>query len=403
MAMRKDMESYKAVLTNLYDKKEAVRVAAVEALRKKNSLSCVDHLIRALEYQEKKGRVHSQTAVAIRKLLTRFMGPNKKIASAQDWQNYWRINKKAIEKYGPNRKSADDDATGRRGGTAVTKELKLPEFFGEELVSDRICFVIDTSISMAKKDRVPPPGLDGRDDDDEEEGEGEDGRKGRTGVDPNHKRGGNGGGGASEGSGGGGSGGGGSGGTGEAGRVDPSTWPEKMRIRRVQAELSTFIRALPSDAKFTVISYSDEVRTWSGGLVDANSSNKSQAIKFVQRFNPKGQTHTDEALEAAFKIPNVRTIYLLTDGAPVRNRQTIDASKIVEWSEEVNRHRRVVINHHRFLSDARGGGELPAYPGGEEFRSLYRDSLRLPEPLRPTSLQTSGRACGTALERPLRE
>ncbi len=322
-ARRKEPAAYKAILQSLYDKKESVQIAAVKALRTKTSLSCVDHLIRALKYQEDTDRTFSETAAEIRKLLQKFLNPNKKLFSRDEWSNYWRNNGDRIKREGP---KTGEDSEATRGGTGVIEKLRIPEFFGREVLADRIVFVIDCSISMGKKDPVPPAGLVGKDPDDRDSGGSPGRRKGRTGVVEKA-------GGKSK-----------SGEKGTAGKLDPSQWPVVQRVRRVQSELTALIRVLPESAKFTVISYSDVINRWSGGLVFATEKNKKDAVRFVQRFNPGGQTHTDEALQAAFAIPGVRTIYLLSDGAPVRNQQTINAQEIVEWSEIENRHRRVKVN-----------------------------------------------------------
>jgi hypothetical protein len=92
--------------------------------------------------------------------------------------------------------------------------------------------------------------------------------------------------------------------------------------------------------------------------VKATPGAKNRAIRFVRRFEPKGMTHTDDALAAAFAIRGVRTIFLLSDGAPVREGTVIDVPTILAQVRRMNRFSRVQIHTVGFKNTAGEVGDF---------------------------------------------
>ena len=82
----------------------------------------------------------------------------------------------------------------------------------------------------------------------------------------------------------------------------------------------------------------------SKGLKKASSRHKREAISYVRNFEAQGETWTDHALREAFGAPNLRAIFLLSDGAPRRDNQLLDTGPILNWVREANRFRRVRLN-----------------------------------------------------------
>jgi hypothetical protein len=82
----------------------------------------------------------------------------------------------------------------------------------------------------------------------------------------------------------------------------------------------------------------------SKGLVSASSRRKKEAIQYVRKFSAEGETWTDHALREAFGAPNLKAIFLLSDGAPRRDNQLLDTQPILQWVREANRFRRIRLN-----------------------------------------------------------
>ena len=183
-------------------------------------------------------------------------------------------------------------------------KIEPPSFFGQELVSEKIVFVLDTSISMQEKDPLP-------------KGTGNGKKSGRgTGVDSDGKK----------------------------KESDDELPDSRMRLRRVQKELKRMIRELPRSFRFCLLSFNRDVDRMTDQLVAATPDQKRRAIKFVEGFVPRGFTSTDLALEDAFKIPGVRTIVLLSDGMPFRVRNPIDPVQLLDHIEEMNRFEHIPIH-----------------------------------------------------------
>ncbi|MFQ5654395.1 MAG: hypothetical protein ACE5GW_06660 [Planctomycetota bacterium] len=299
LTQRPEAEAYKAVLTSLYDTMDSVVLTALEGLQRKNSLSSVDHLIRALKFQEEKGRTEGLVAYEIRRTLLKITGED--LTRADDWKNFWEPRKDTYV-----RPPADRV---KERVTSVRKEPAL--FFGIEVPADRVVFILDVSDSMKIKDPLPEePGAGGKKD-----------PRG-TGVGRGKKE----------------------------KKPDPRDLPaSRMRLTRVQKELIAVLRKLPPTTRFNIVTFNHEIGTFQEGLVMAGSSNKQRAIEFVRGFNATGETWTDQALEVAFGIPEVVAFFLLSDGAPRRNNQLLPIEPILEWVREENRFRRIRVNTVGFL------------------------------------------------------
>ncbi|MFC1708279.1 hypothetical protein ACFL59_15920, partial [Planctomycetota bacterium] len=80
----------------------------------------------------------------------------------------------------------------------------------------------------------------------------------------------------------------------------------------------------------------------------ATGANKQAAQGFVETLRADGGTHTGRALEDAFKHEKCDTIFLLTDGAPMKyGDDKLDAryrEEILQETRKRNRYRRVRIH-----------------------------------------------------------
>ncbi|MCA8961660.1 MAG: hypothetical protein KDC38_14145, partial [Planctomycetes bacterium] len=121
---------------------------------------------------------------------------------------------------------------------------------------------------------------------------------------------------------------------------------------------------LAGGARFNVISFNNEIASFTKSLVPASGQNKGRAAKWVDRLRADNATHTDEALERAFADPDVDTLILLSDGAPMKatDRDHVAlAARILERVEELNRLRKIRI----FTFGFEGEGE---WPPGSKYR-----------------------------------
>ena len=295
LAERPETECFRAVLQGLYDPEDSVALAAIESLRRKSHPGSIPHMIRALKHQEDRDRDLSVVAERVREMLSELTGAD--LFAASEWDGLWKGNKEVLTKG----KKVDASKIVLKG-TGV--KIEPPSFFGQELVSEKIVFVLDTSISMQEKDPLP-------------EGTGNGKKSGRgTGVDSDGKK-------------------------KESGDELPAS---RMRLRRVQKELKRMIRELPRSFRFCLLSFNRDVDRMTDQLVAATPDQKRRAIKFVEGFDPRGFTSTDLALEDAFKIPGVRTIVLLSDGMPFRVRNPIDPVQLLDHIEEMNRFEHIPIH-----------------------------------------------------------
>lgn len=315
MATRSEPEALRALLTNLYDRNVSVVLTVVDVVRKRDERGApvdpltIDTLIEALVLQEAQGGGgHRLLKIELRRTLTQLTGTD--LTEGVDWRNFWEPRKDNFER--PDPKDRSKALTGVR--------TDRPEFFGVEVADNHVVFLLDISGSMKKKDPLP-----------EEEGDPDGGVQGpSTGVVPRGEK------------------------KKKGGKDDegPDGGPEvpdsRMRLTRVQTELVRVLSELPSDTKFTIITFNHLIGHFQPKLVSATPRNKELAIRFVRGFRPEGETYTDEALRAAFDVEEVTTIFLLSDGAPYR-QLALEVDPILKEVREVNRFRRIRIHTVGFL------------------------------------------------------
>ncbi|MDE0961118.1 MAG: hypothetical protein OSB09_10085 [Planctomycetota bacterium] len=308
LSQRKETQCFRAVLQGLYDEEDSVALKAIEVLKDKAHPGSIPHMVRALQHQEDRDRDLSLVAERIRQMLKKLTGAD--LFASSEWDALWKGNKKAL---GQGKKLDPAKIILKGSGVKVVP----PAFFGQELVSEKIVFILDTSISMQERDPLPgavkPSGKK---------------ESGKTGVKKGAKKG--------------------------------QGWEElpasRMRLRRVQKELKRMIRELPRSFKFCLVTFDEDVDRMSDHLVEATPDQKRRALKFVDNFDPEGLTSTDRALESAFKIPGVRSIVLLSDGMPYRSKDPIDVLQLLAHIEEINRFEHIPIHTVGFASTSGNAG-----------------------------------------------
>jgi hypothetical protein len=258
----------RAISSCLSDRNDKVAISAARALGEKGSLEAVEELIVQMEKLAKKKQSGSRLYCDIRRALEKITGQSDLI-EAQDWRNWFNANKDKIVPGAPG-------ADGRVGTyKPVVGEAKTVSFFGIQIDSRRIIFVIDVSGSMVIPD--PPPENWVPDKDIDKSGKGTTLDKDDPTLKKKLEK--------------------------ERNRMkDSKVWKkERQRIVRTKKELIRVLKALQGTVKFNIISFSDEINSFAKGLQKATASTKSKAVKWVEKLSANGLTFTDDALREAFK------------------------------------------------------------------------------------------------------
>ena len=289
-ARRRDDTSFRAALDEARNPIVHVQLAAIEALRRHQRREAIPVLIDVLEEYQK---YRDRTWYEARRALISLTG--QAYIEIEDWRKFWETVGADFDpkKLGKNQ---------AKGATAIeVKKVKdSVAFFGSEIFSRNVVFVVDVSGSMLKYD--------------EGDYDGEEVER------------------------------------------------ERERLFRAKKQLTRALKKLPRSARFNVIAYSNRVFSWQKTLQPATRAKLASAVAFVNGLKANEATHTDDALEHAFKDLRIDTIILLSDGAPVkRGKGTRDdrssglIDEILTWVRNVNAGRRVRIDTFGF----RGRGTWP--------------------------------------------
>lgn len=264
------------LIASLQDPDVTVRREAAKALATKRDHRVLKALCDAYAANESnKGRLF----VAIRRSLVELTG--LAYATGAEWASFWTERGASFD--------FDKDHGAEDGGKSL---VERPKFFGSEVGTTSVVFVIDVSGSMKM--------WDPNDEFPEE--------KYATGKPPQ----------------------------------------SRVRIDRAKAELIRVVKKLSDDVSFNIISFSSAPRRWQRQVLQATPANVKAAVTFVERLREGGGTETDRALEEAFKDPDIDTIFLLSDGSPEKfAEEKLDAKyrdEILRDTKKTNRFRRVRIN-----------------------------------------------------------
>ncbi len=307
-------------------RKPEIQRACIGAIKNKRLKGGLSGMIELFEKLEKKSP-DGLNANMIRETLERMTGESFKTAA--DWRNFWEPRKNDFKR----------PTTGgkKRAGLETARRKKRPTFFGSEIKSDRLVFVIDTSGSMMATD--------------------------------------------------------GAGGMMGGGAAAPNS-----RIERAKTQLIGAIDALGPKTRFTIVSYSGVLavgqggvpqeppgtkpngllppkianiewrKTWKPKLMPANKKSKESAKAFVKTLKAEGGTFTLNAIKAAFEIKDMDTIVLLSDGMPsefnFKAKRQMTTDDILGQVTTMNRTRRIVIDTFGFDAAGGGGRRGRAQPGG---------------------------------------
>ncbi|MDF1700774.1 MAG: HEAT repeat domain-containing protein [Planctomycetota bacterium] len=301
------------VIGRLADPDWSVVLRASQIATARKLHRAVPHLINGLS------AASPRLAQGMGKALRELTGENFE-PYADVWSKWWADHKEDFEK-------DVEVKTGKK------PEFPRIHFYGVEIKSDRVLFIIDVSASMKKetkndnpKDRwKPPPTVTG-------------GNK----------------------------------------PPPPPPPPEEIlsgpKIDVAKHELKKAIEKMPKEYTFNIIAYNQGAKAWQKSLVKANKKNKEAAFAWIRALKAHGSTFTDGALRMGFemaglinfddKYPNIAldTIVLLSDGAPTDTSfpvaKLMDFKIILQHVREWNKKQQVVV--HCIAVDMQPGNEFMA-------------------------------------------
>lgn len=268
-----------------------VRLAACQDLRKLGNWLAVDALVARL--QAEAGRIGEEVLRTLRFLTDEDLGEKP-----ENWKKWWeREGGRVKERKGFDPKPKTDDKANER--YAKPKEGE-PHYYGVQLFSQRVGFVLDVSRSTNRKfnpDSSTASLLHGK-------------------------------------------------------------YKDATIFEITREEVAESVASLDPRAMFNVIAFGSDVRRWQRTMVVASESNKQGARGFVHSYAANGETNFYGALTAALDLdpaslvsPELRetldTMVFLTDGTPTVGEIT-DADMLIEWYGEVNRYFRVRTHMYAF-------------------------------------------------------
>lgn len=219
----------------------------------------IDALINLLEEEEKSGRFFEALFHAVKSELYRVLGGDVAQVGSQKIRQLWEASGKRLP----------DEPDQTVGATKRTVA-----FFGDRVVPGSV-FCIDASGSMADETRLRKAAADG---------------SGRTRV-------------------------------GDTPQI--AVTPKEPKLDIVKRELKSALNGLHPSWGFNLARYGDAADFWRPGkpgarvkLVDAREKSIRAAVEFTQQLVADGRTNIHDTLVQALSIPEVDTIYLLSDGEP---------------------------------------------------------------------------------------
>lgn len=274
------------ILKQLDSAQWQLRVAACQALGKIGSMEAVETLVTRMEQET--GRVREEIRDALKAITYDDLG-----MKPENWRAWWDRLKANTPNGIPGRpekpkeakKAAEDDPHATHDGS--------PKYYGIEIYSSRIGFVLDTSLSM---DAFFEP-------------------------DP---------------------------------RIASALSREykgATKLAICKEEISQTLRTLDPRSHFSIIAFNTRIVTFKKNPVPSSAGNISSAQGWLQSLPPAGETNYYGGLRAALDLDegpddsqNFRstpdTLTFLTDGMPTQGEIT-DADTLSEWYTALNRYARI--------------------------------------------------------------
>jgi len=318
LALRpEDEKARDALLAAVKDRALAIRKSALRALGSFRSKALIAPLIERVGKES-----DPQLRIDAAQLLVNLTGQNMGLV-AEDWKKWWSGVESSF--------AVDAKQTGKT--RVVAPKLS---YFGIEVSSKRISFLIDASASM-----LEAPGEGGR-------------GRGPWGGGGNRGKGGPDGGGAEVG---------------------------KRKIDHLKTELTRILKELPEETQVNIISFANAPAPWKKELHSLKGAGRDEAIAFVRGLQTDFGTNIYDTLELALKDERVDTMYMLSDGEPAGGKYTVP-DDIVREISAINRLRSAKIHCIGFATEANFLKDLAEKNGGD-FRLVDGRAEQEPPPEKP--------------------
>ncbi len=268
-----------------------IRIAAAQALGEIGSMESVDPLIVRMEQES--GRVRDDIYAALKRITRDDLGRNP-----ENWRKWWDSAKASSPGGGlPGRPALPDETKKPKGpdpnDPRATRDSAPAPYFGVEIYSNRVAFVLDTTETMLTLFNPDP--------------------------------------------------------TGPQALARAYVGRDKLTI--CKEEIAQALGGLDPRSHFNIITFGMQIRPYKQNPVPASKGNVDDAIGFLRSLAGAGRTNYYGALKAALDIgdepdtdanfratPDVVTF--LTDGMP-NEGDIIDADTLLEWYTGLNRYSRV--------------------------------------------------------------
>ncbi len=283
-----------------------VRVAVIETLAtlkdEKGLMPLIDRLMN------ERGRLRQDIADALKKMTGRDYGRD-----ANKWRQWFFERDKmppdppAPPPGAPAAPKNPDDPH----GSAVRDE---PTYFGIRVVSDRVLFILDVSLSMKTPIDIDKMKMARE--------------AALTGDQPEEDR------------------------DSEQFEQTIEWWKIKDRLDLAKAQLKFVIKNLDAEQAFEIVTFSEKVQSWNAGaLMKASARAKAKAIQYIDQVAVEGATAAGAALDFGFEMAGpgaadksyktgVDTIFFLSDGAPTDRPE----DQILEDVRSRNRLRKIKVH-----------------------------------------------------------
>ena len=241
------------VIEALHDPAWQVRSAAIHSTEGVRKAEYVERLVSLLERED-----GAMRPLIIRRLISLLgvdKGPNPKM-----WREQWEFAKRDWDE---ETVVAEGDGDDEKGSTFVWKAdpdaVQSPSYFGVEIISKNLVFIIDISGSMSAEVTVPN---------------------------------------------------------------DDGGSTTMRRIDLAKRELIRAVELLEPRTRFNIIKFNNTPSSWSKKLQLFSKKSVKSARRYAEGLSPSGSTNIFDSLAMVLEAGEVDTIYLLTDGAPSAGRIT---------------------------------------------------------------------------------
>ena len=261
------------LLAALEDRAWPVRRAAIDAIEGVRTVEVVDALLRRLDKER------AALLPAIYRQLIALTGQDFG-PKPGEWREYWDVARGGFAEAEKERIAAEKSSKKTFVLRADEKKAEEASYFGVEIVSRRLAFIIDCSGSMAQQVEVPTEGGD-------------------------------------------------------------STRVTKLHLAR--NELLNALTTLDKGVAFSLVSFNTNFQAFTKKPVKMGKSTFRKARRFVESLNAGGATNLYDSLESVLQAGDIDTVFLLSDGEPTAGKHT-GAQRILDEIQRLNAGSQVTVH-----------------------------------------------------------